>query len=198
MIASPSLRLLAASLSLLAAASGCARHSSKATEEARPTSALSPEALRAQVESLLNGYERMPTDEDWKAVGPEALGVLEQIYRDPKALPSRRTRAVASMAQVDHPAAGDTLKAILQNPRVEAQYRSTAALALGARLGSFAVPVLEGSLKDGDGAVREATARAMGRVGGPDARRSLEEQLANEQDPAVREVIQQSLTKTEP
>jgi hypothetical protein len=195
----PSPLLLATLGACFAAAGGCATQASKSSaEETRARPQVTPAALREQVEGLLNGYERMPTDEEWKRIGPDALGVLEQIYLDATALPSRRTRAVASMAQVDNPAAADKLKEILQDGRVDVQYRSTAALALGSRMGSSAVPALEPALKDRDGRVREASARAMARLGSPEARRSLEEQLAKEEDPAVREVIQQSLTKTEP
>ncbi len=188
------LRPIACAVLLLTAA-GCANH--KSSEEGQGGK-LSPAALREQVDALLNGYERMPTDEDWKRLGPDALGALEQIYADTNALPTRRTRAVASLAQVDNPAAVERLKAILGDERADAQYRSTAALALGTRLGNAAVPALEPALKDRNTRVREASARAMARLGSPEARRSLEVQLENEEDPAVREVIQRSLTKTEP
>jgi HEAT repeat protein len=180
---------------LLLSAVGCANR--KSSDESGG-GGLSAAAMREQVDALLNGYERIPSDEDWKRLGPGALGTLEQIYADPNAFPTRRTRAVASMAQVDNPAAVERLKAILQDDRADPQYRSTAALALGARIGNEAVPSLEPALKDRDTRVREASARAMARLGTPEARRSLEAQLENEQDPLVREVIQRSLTKTEP
>jgi HEAT repeat protein len=188
---------------LLLSATGCATQASKQpADETRPATqspaAKSQGDLKAKVEALLSGYERIPTDEDWKRLGPDALGVLEQLYNDPAQLPSTRTRAVASMAQVDNPAAVDSLKAIVADAKVDAQYRSTAVLALGYRTGEQALPQLEPLLDDKSPQMRDAAARAIGKVGTPDARKSLEERLGKEQDPAVREAIQQSLTKMEP
>ncbi|MGQ0507577.1 MAG: HEAT repeat domain-containing protein [Myxococcaceae bacterium] len=177
----------------------CANQNPKAAEEKRAMALnATPAELRPKVEALLNGYERIPTDEDWKRLGPNALQVLEQIYADPAVLPTRRTRAVASMAQVDNPAAAERLRSILKDTQADVQYRSTAAQALSARLGPDAVPDLNPSLSDKDARVREGGAKALSRVSGPEARQLLEDRLGNEEDPAVREIIQQSLTKSEP
>src|SRR5687767_11985359 len=95
--------------------------------------------LRSKVEALLSGYEAMPSEADWKALGPEVLPVLEQIYADPTMLTSRRTRAVASMAQIDHPDASAKLLAIIEDPKADPQYRSTAVLAYAHKTGAAAV-----------------------------------------------------------
>ncbi len=169
----------ATAAALLLCATGCASQASKqAAEEARapaPSPAKAPGELRPKVEALLSGYERIPTDEDWKRLGPEALGVLLQIYQDPAQLPSTRTRAVASLAQVDNPAAVDALKAIVADAAIEAQYRSTAVLALGARTGEKALPQLQPLLEDKSPQLRDAASRAIGKVGTQEARKSLEE-----------------------
>lgn len=190
-------------LASLASFTGCASQSSKTPAEEPKPSTESPAArtqagLRDAVDALLSGYERVPTEEDWKRLGPDALGVLEQIYNDPAALPSRRTRAVASMAQVDNPEAVSRLKAIVGDSAADPQYRSTAALALAYRTGEKSLPEVQPLLDHQDPRLRDAAARALGRVGTEDARKFLEERLGKEEDPAVREAIQQSLTKMEP
>lgn len=183
----------------LLCAQGCATQTSRPpAEEAKPRPALSQEDLRQRVEALLSGYERIPTEEDFRPLGPGALVVLEQIFLDPARLPTQRTRAVASMALVESPQAEQKLKEILSDPKIDVQYRSTAVLALAHRSGAGALGELRPLLEDKDASLRHAAARALGRVGTLQARRSLEERLGKEPDPAVREAIQQSLTKTEP
>jgi HEAT repeat protein len=87
---------------------------------------------------------------------------------------------------------------VIKDAQVDVRYRSTAVVALGHRGGQAAVAELKPLLAASELALRQAAARALGNVGGADARTSLEEQLAKEEDPAVREIIQQSLTKLQP
>lgn len=152
-----------------------------------------PEELRPKVEALLNGYEYVPTAEDWKRLGPNALTVLQDIAKDTTQLPTRRTRAVASMGQVDNPNAGQTLTAMVSDVKVDARYRATAIEALGARLGDKALPTVKPYLSATNVELREATARTLSRMTTPDARKSLESRLEKEQDAAVREAIQRGL-----
>lgn len=153
--------------------------------------------LREKVEALLGG-ERAPSAEEWKKLGPEALWVLEQIYNDPAALPSRRTRAVASMALVDDPAAIAHLEAILFEPATEESYRAIAAQALAQRVGPAALEKLSPLLSSKTATTREAAVRAIGTLSTPEAKKKLEEHLEIEDDSAVREVAQQTLTKMQP
>ena len=185
------------------ASSGCASQSSKAPpEEIRPppssNTVKSQQATKEKVEALLAGYERVPTAEDFKVLGPEALTVLEQIYNDASQLPTKRTRAVASMALADSPDAEKKLRDIVIDSKVDSQYRSTAALALAHRAGERALTDLAPLLESKEPRLRDAAARAIGSVGSVDARKSLEERLGKETDPSVREAIQQTLTKMEP
>lgn len=155
-----------------------------------------PENVRAKVETLLSGYEYVPTNEDWKRVGPGALDVLVQIANDPAQLPTRRTRAVASMAQVENPKATDTLLTLANDSKVEVRYRSTAVEALGAKLGDAALPKVSPLLNAKDAELREASARAIARMNTADARKTLESRLEKEQDPAVRDALQRGLKTT--
>ncbi|WP_224245291.1 HEAT repeat domain-containing protein [Hyalangium gracile] len=162
-------------------------------------SAPPPQALRAEVVSLLERPDAFPPYEArWKPLGPAALGVLEELASNPKAPPPQRTHAVTSMAAVDHPQATDHLRSLLQDTQTEPPLRASAATALSLRVGSEAIPALLPLLQDRDGHVRKAVARALGRLGGPQVQQALEERLPEEQDPLVREALQQALTFSVP
>jgi HEAT repeat protein len=160
--------------------------------------AATPENVRAKVEALLAGYEYVPTAEDWKKLGPVALKVLDEIYANPKELPTKRSRAVASMGQVDHPEAARHLSAIMKDTSAPSEYRSTAVAAYAHREGPAAVTEIEPMLGDSDKEVRRAAIKTIGKLGGTSSRKALEQRLEVEEDEALREAIQRSLTQMEP
>ncbi len=163
---------------------------------ASPTSA---PRLRSEVTSLLARPEAFPPYEsDWKPLGPAALGVLEELAADPKAPSPQRARAVTSMAAVDHPQASERLRGLAQDSRAQPTLRASAATALGLRVGTEAVSTLLPLLEDRDEDVRAAVARALGRLGGLEVQKALEERLPLEEAPLVREALQQGLTFVEP
>jgi hypothetical protein len=169
-------------------------------EPPAPLAAPAPaKGLRSEVASLLARPEAFPPYEnDWKPLGPAALGVLEEVASDPKAPSPQRARAVTSMAAVDHPRAAERLRVLVQDPRAQSTLRASAATALGLRLGTEAVSMLLPLLEDRDEDVRAAVARALGRLGGTQVQQALEERLPLEEDPLVREALQQGLTFVEP
>jgi hypothetical protein len=155
----------------------------------------SSEEVRAQVASLLDEPDAFPPYESrWLPLGPAALTVLEELASNPKAPASQRSRAVTSMAAVDHPQAADHLRALLEGRRNEPPLRASAATALSLRAGQEAIPLLLPFLQDPDQQVRIAVARALGRLGGLQVQQALEDRLPSEQDPLVREALQQGLT----
>ncbi|MBI3185838.1 MAG: HEAT repeat domain-containing protein [Myxococcales bacterium] len=183
----------------LTLASGCVTQNSRPPEEARPPAPPpKPQDMKVRVLALISGYERVPTEEEFKELGPGALAVLDELYADASQLPTTRTRAVASMALVDNPEAEKRLQDLVADPKVDVQYRSTAVAALAHRAGEKALSTLAPLLESEEPRMRDAAARALGRIGTAEARKTLEERLGKEQDAAVREAIQQSLTKMEP
>ncbi|WP_224361988.1 HEAT repeat domain-containing protein [Hyalangium versicolor] len=161
-------------------------------------SAPSPE-LRAAVVSLLERPDVFPPYEArWRPLGPAAFGVLDDLASNPNAPSPQRIRAVTSMAAVDHPQSAGHLRTMLEDSHLQSPLRASAATALSLRAGSEAVPALLPFLQDRDGLVRVAVARALGRLGGPQAQQALEERIPSEEDPAVREVLQQALSFVEP
>lgn len=155
--------------------------------------------LRSEVASLLERPEAFPPYEnDWKPLGPAALGVLEELAADPRAPAPQRARAVTSMAAVDHPQASERLRARVQDTAAQSTLRASAVTALGLRVGTEAVSTLLPLLEDGNEDVRAAAARALGRLGGTQVQQALEERLPLEEAQSVREALQQGLTFVEP
>jgi HEAT repeat protein len=158
-----------------------------------------PQALRTQVASLLDQPDALPPyGTRWQPLGPAAFGVLEELASNPKLPASQRARAVTSMAAVDHPQAGEHLRALLGDMSTEPPLRASAATALSLRAGTDAIPALLPYLQDPNRQVRMAVARALGRLGGSQAQQALEERLPIEEEPLVREALQQGLTFLEP
>ncbi|MBN1207556.1 MAG: HEAT repeat domain-containing protein [Myxococcaceae bacterium] len=163
------------------------------------SSPLPGQELRAEVVSLLERPDAFPPYETrWRPLGPAALSVLEELAFNPKAPPPQRARAVTSMAAVDHPQATERLRTLLGDTNTQPSLRASAATALGLRTGSEAIATLLPFLQDPDEHVRIAVARALGRLGGAQVRQALEERLPLEQEPLVREALQQGLTFAEP
>ncbi|EAU63593.1 conserved hypothetical protein [Stigmatella aurantiaca DW4/3-1] len=158
----------------------------------------SPGEVREEVLSLLDRSGTVPYETEWKPLGPAALGVLEDLATDPNTPPQRRSRAVTFMAAVDNPQATDRLQAFLKNGNTQPTLRASAATALGLRVGTDAVPTLLPFLQDRSDPVREAVARALGRLGGVQVQQALEERLPLEETPVVREALQQGLTFSVP
>ena len=89
------------------------------------------------------------------------------------------------------------LGALVQDAKQPEEVRTRAVTAM-ACLGRLAIPSLAPLLQDRSEQVRKVTALALGRLGGTEARRLLEERLPLEESPGVRETIQQGLTHAAP
>jgi HEAT repeat protein len=184
---------------VLIPAAGCAAPPRTPSEEPNPPTqsraAQAQGSLRAKVEAML---ERNAAPAEWKALGQDGLVALEQIFNDPAVQPERRERSLAAMGATELPEAGVKLAAVVKDARVEPGYRALAAAALARRGGEDVGPALKEVLASPDPKVRDAVARALTRVGGENVRTALEERLSEEEDPSVREVLQQALTRIQP
>jgi hypothetical protein len=170
-----------------------------AASASQPASSPPSQELRAQVISLLDQSDAFPPyGTRWQPLGPAVLGVLEEVASNPKAPAPQRVRAVTSIAAVDHPQATDYLRTLLEDTRTQSPLRASAATALSLRAGLDAVPTLLPFLQDRDEQVRVAVARALGRLGGAQVQQALEDRIPSEDNPLVREALQQGLTFIEP
>lgn len=86
------------------------------------------------------------------------------------------------------------LRALLEDTHTEAPMRAHAATALSLQAGTEAIPTLLPYLQDREQQVRIAVARALGRLGGPEVQQALEERIPSEEEPLVREALQQGLS----
>jgi HEAT repeat protein len=89
------------------------------------------------------------------------------------------------------------LGALVQDATLPEEVRTRAITAM-ACLGRLAIPSLAPLLQDRSEQVRRVAAQSLGRLGGMEARRVLEERLPLEESPGVRETIQQGLTHAAP
>lgn len=178
---------------------GSSLQAAPAAAAPQPASSPPSEELRAQVVSLLEQSDAFPPyGTRWQPLGPAALGVLEEVASNPKAPAPQRVRAVTSIAAVDHPQATDYLRTLLQDTRTQSPLRASAATALSLRAGLDSIPTLLPFLEDRDEQVRVAVARALGRLGGAQVQQALEDRIPSEENPLVREALQQGLTFIEP
>lgn len=166
-----------------------------------PSSPSAPQprgSLHEEILRLLDSSEAVPREAEWARLGPEALSELLGLASNPKAPEPQRSRAVAAMAVVSHPEASLRLQELLRSKAQPSSVRAAATLALGRRAGLEAVPVLTPLLADPNEQVRATAAQVLGRVGGAEVRKALEERLPLEESLAVREAIQQGLSYIEP
>lgn len=164
-----------------------------------PPSAPQPHGtLHEEILRLLDSSEALPREADWARLGPGALSELLGLASNPKASEPQRARAIAAMAVVAHPEASLRLQELLRSTAQPSSVRAAATLALGRRSGLEAIPVLTPLLADPNEQVRATAAQTLGRVGGAEVRKALEERLPIEESLAVREAIQQGLSYVEP
>lgn len=96
------------------------------------------------------------------------------------------------------PGALSELRGLASNPQAPEPQRTRAVAAMAAVAGLEALPLVSPLLGDRSEQVRATAAQTLGRLGGPEARKLLEERLPLEESLFVREAIQQGLTYLEP
>lgn len=165
---------------------------------AKPTTLEVPAELRARITGMLNGYEAVPSVEQWKSLGPAGLQVLQQVASDAAELPTRRARAVAGMALVDAPGARAAVEAWCVDRNALPLVRRSAVLAFGAAFGKEALPTLGALLDDTELDVRVAAVRGLGAQPSPETRALLEKRLTTEADVGVRNELQRALARATP
>jgi HEAT repeat protein len=120
---------------------------------------------------------------------PEGATPAIAAVDDPS--PVVRATAIDAVAAFDDPRVEPTLLRLLGNP--DADVVGQAAARLGDRRATGAVQRLGDLLFNPDQGVRYAAARALARVGTPEARDWLRAALARETDPEVRAIIEEAL-----
>jgi HEAT repeat protein len=124
-----------------------------------------PQAVKDRVETYLATIDTPITREQWKALGPAAVPILEQEAGAEDALPTRRARAVEGLAAIGDPDAQPLLARLAADPEAPFVVRAAALRGQGSLLppGRLMVslrPLLEDSA---DPRVRGVAAEVLAR-----------------------------------
>ena len=173
---------------LVAPALACTHAPAPATPAPRPMP-------RATVERLL--AQGGPTGQ-WRTVEGDALSPLAAIAADPGEAEATRAAALAALGWVENAHAPEVLAAHADDLHESVALRIAALRALALRVGRAGASRFERALGDRNVEIRLAAARALGTLGGAEARRELSDRLDAETDLTVREALQQSLSLAQP
>ncbi len=168
-----------------------AQEAPQRTGQERP----SPESLR----SLLMAFERGPSRDEWRALGPSVVPALRRWAEDDSQPLFVRIRAVQAAAHFTTPESRALLQRALRSH--EPLILREAVLGIANAFGSSVLPDLLPFLDHEDVAVREAAVRAIGPLShshdascGEAAARALSTRLVRERDEFLRREIQRQLS----
>ena len=149
-----------------------------------PVKKLSPDELRAEVDSYLGSIDTPISAARWRSLGPQAAPLLEPMIADAKELPTQRARALEGLVAVA-PDRAQALVGRLAQSEDEPVVVRVAALHGAARLFgprrllAALKPVLEGAKEPGMRATAAEVLAHHGKAAGCSAVRT---QVAREQD----------------
>jgi HEAT repeat protein len=158
-----------------------------------PASATPPSKERVRM--MLSGFEDVPSAAHFRALGPETLPVLIELYRDRSQPPFVRLRSVHAVGHFPTPATRTFLLAVARAPGQSDLFIREAVLALGRAFGERALSDVRPFLESPEPVVREGAALAIGRVGSPAALELLRRRLVTEGAEHVRETIQRQIRR---
>ena len=158
--------------------------------------ALAPRPTRAQdqitrpvIETMLSGFEDVPSLAEWRALGPAVVPLLIAIHDDTQVIQPVRLRAVEAMGAYSTPAARAFLLRVMNDPHEGTIVVREAAEALAQSGGASAVAPIARLLQSPDRTLREGAIVALGRIDLATARHELEQQLPRETDADLRRQI---------
>lgn len=127
-----------------------------------------PAALREKVRGLLGAIDRPVGAATWRALGPGAIPILQEIAESRDRLPAMRARALDALGLMGGPEAEATALRVAQGPAHPWDVRAAAVRGLGRllpqdRLVAALRPMLA---IEGPSAVREAAAEVLAVRGG--------------------------------
>ena len=143
--------------------------------------------VRDRVDSYLRAIDVEIDADEWRALGPAAVPLLETVARDPAALPTRRAHALFALALVAGPASAELLGAVAAGEDEPLGVRLAAVQGLGAATAASGLtvalrPILESAR---DPRVRAAAARQLAERGAEAAACALVvARAAAEEEPA--------------
>lgn len=148
-----------------------------------------------QVAQMLSGYESTPAPAQWRALGPEVLVVLAELYNDTDQPGYVRIRSIEAAANFPVPAARTFLLAVARARGQNDLYVRAAVKALARGFGVNAIDDLDGFLDSRHVIVREVVARELGRLQDERVRPLLVRRRAVEDNEAVRGALDVALAR---
>ena len=149
-----------------------------------------PAAQRSDLGEWIYGCDQCQEACPWNRRAPESR---HAAYRPRDALNPPDLHALLTLNEQGYRSAFRT--SAMRRAKRRGLLRNVA-VAIGNRGDARDVPALCDAMKDPDALVRRHVAWALGRMPGPDAPRCLQDALAHEQDPAVRDEITAALERT--
>src|SRR5207245_10833015 len=122
------------------------------TRNARPAPAVQPEPapqrsddeIRERIDTYLGAIDQGIASEQWRALGPRAAVLLEQIAQDGAVLPTRRAKALDGLAAIGSRDAPDLMMQLANSERAPLVVRLAAVRGVGKVLPSTqVVPALQ-------------------------------------------------------
>jgi HEAT repeat protein len=143
---------------------------------------MSDAEVREHAEALLGAIDRPIAAEAWRALGPAAVPVLEEVATSGGQMPTTRSAALGALAAVDPVRAEPLARALLDDDSAPPVVRETAVRALGrvlepSRLRAALAPVLRAARSPG---LRTAAAETLARQAGADACAEVMDQISME------------------
>jgi hypothetical protein len=152
---------------------------------------------RAQIDRLVAGFERFPSEAEVRELGPDVDAALIAYAEDPATSPLRALRAIAALRLAPSSRARAWLRGYVEraapNAKGAASLQVAAALGALTPYGADSGPLFVAQLAHEEVAVRHAAAAALTQVRWPDARGPLTARLAVERDAAVAGLLRRAL-----
>lgn len=144
---------------------------------------------RAAIETMLSGFEDVPSLAEWRALGPTVVPVLIAIHDDAQVIQPVRLRAVEAMGAYSTDEARTFLIRVMNDPHEGTIVVREAAEALAQSAGEGGIEPISRLFRSSDRSLREGAIVALGRIEGESARHQLELQRARETDADLRAQI---------
>ena len=143
----------------------------------------SDQEVRQKIDAFLGSIDTPIRPEQWRALGPKAAPILEQMAKDPDALPTRRARSLEGLSFVGERQHAKLMVSMAQGEGEPAIVRMSAMRGAGRMLGphrlvSALKPVLNGAK---DTHVRAIAAEVLSHHSSSAGCASVAEQLKREQ-----------------
>ncbi len=146
-----------------------------------------------QVRNMLSAFEDGPSAETWRALGPETLVVLEQLYDDEGQQPFVRLRAIQAAGHYPTEDSRAFLKRVATREGQLDLHVRAAIRTMARAFGDSALADIRPFLTHRATAVREGAVLALGTIATPRARTLLRARLNVERNETVKATLQRTL-----